>query len=95
MRADDGLILIRIVQTLDIVEVGDIKGGDVAADGDGKVGPLAVVRNVRVDGGGLLGLVAELVQDLGNTLLAVLVLAVRVDDPDLTGANSTGSRGSV
>lgn len=89
VRADDGLDLVGVVKALDILQVGDIKGGNVAADSDGEVGALAIRRDLGVDGSGVLGLVAEVVEELGDTLVAIGILAEGVDDPDLTGANST------
>lgn len=86
---DDGLGLVGVVKALDVAEVGDVEGGDVVAEGQGEVGKLAVVGNVRVDGDRLLGLGAEVVEELGDTLLAVGVLAEGVDDPDLAVLDST------
>lgn len=57
MRSDDGLVFVRVVETLDIVEVRDVQCRDVVAERQGKVGELAVVREIRVDGDGFLGLV--------------------------------------
>ena len=33
--ADSGLVFVRVVQALDVVEVGDVKGGDVVGGCDG------------------------------------------------------------
>lgn len=89
MGSDDGLVLIGVIQALDVVEVGNVESSDVVAEGKGEVGELSVVRDIRVDGEVLLGLVAKVVEELGDTLVAVLVLAEGVDDPSLAGADST------
>lgn len=89
VRADDGLVLIRVVEALDVLQVGDVESGNVAADSDGEVGALAIRGDLGVDGGGVLGLVTEVVEELSNTLVAIGILAEGVDDPDLAGANST------
>ncbi len=86
---NDGLLLVGVVEALDVVEVGDVESGDVVADSEGKIGKLSVVGNVRVDGDRLLSLGAEFVEELGDTLLAVGILAERVDDPDLAILDST------
>lgn len=89
MGSDDGLLLVGVVEALDVLQVGNIKSCDVVANSEGEVGVLAVVGNVRVDGNGVLGLRAKVVQQLGDTLLAVLVLTEGVDNPDLTVLDST------
>jgi hypothetical protein len=88
VRADDGLLLIGVVEALDVVEVGDVQRGDVVAERQGEVGQLAVVGDVRVDGDAVLGLGAEVVQQLGDALLAAGVPTEGVDDPDLAEVNS-------
>lgn len=89
VRSNDGLILIGIIKTLDVIEVRDIESGDVVAEGDGEVSELSVVGDVGVNGEGVLGFVAEIVEEFGNTLVALGVFAEGVDDPDLAGTNST------
>lgn len=89
MGSNDGLVLIGVIQALDVVEVGNVESSDVVAESKGEVGELSVVRDVRVDGEVLLGLVAKVVEELSDTLVAVLVLAEGVDDPGLAGADST------
>lgn len=91
MRSNDGLLLIRVVETLGVAKIRDVVGGNVVTHRDGEVGPLPVGRNLRIDGGGLLGIFAEVGQQLGRALGAVLVLAERIDDPDLAGTDSTGT----
>lgn len=88
MGTNDGLGLIGVVEALGVAEVRDVESGDVVSEGDGEIGELSVVGDLGVDGGRGLGLGAEVVEKLGNALLAVGVLAEGVDDPDLTGANS-------
>lgn len=65
----------------------------MVALGDGEVGPFAVVADVRVDGDVVLGLVAQVPEQLGHALVAVLVFAEGVDDPDLSESNGTAWRG--
>lgn len=86
---DDGLLLVGVVEALDVVEVGDVEGRDVVAEGDGEVGELAVVGDVGVDGDRVLGLVAEIVEELGRAGLAVGTGAEGVDDPDGSGSDGT------
>lgn len=83
MRANDGLRLFGVIQALDVAEVGNIESGDVVSKGKRKVGPFAIVGDVGVDGDGVLSLLTKVVEELGNTLLALGVLAEGVDDPDL------------
>lgn len=89
MGSDDGLVLIGVIQTLDVVEVGNVESSNVVAEGEGEVGELSVIRDVRVDGEVVLGLVTKVVEELGDALVAVLVLAEGVDDPGLAGADGT------
>lgn len=89
VRSDDGLLLIRIIKTLDVVEVRDVESGDVVAERDGEVGELSVVGDVGVYGERVLGFVAEIPEEFGDTLVALGVFAEGVDDPDLAGANSS------
>ena len=91
VRPDDGLVLVGIVQALDVAEIRDVQGRDVVAQREGEVGELPVLRDVRVDGHRVLGLVAKVKQLLGHALLAVGVETERVDDPDLAEANGTCS----
>lgn len=42
MRADDGLLLVGVVEALGVAEVRNVKGGNVVAHRDGEVGPFAV-----------------------------------------------------
>lgn len=46
VRSDDGLGLVRVVETLDVVEVRDVEGCHVVAQRQGEVGELAVVGEV-------------------------------------------------
>lgn len=88
MGADDGLRLVGVIQALDVADVGDVESSDVVAKSKREVCPFAVVGDVRVNGNGILGLLAKVVEQLGNTLLAVGVLAEGVDDPDLARVDS-------
>ncbi len=91
MGSDNGLVLVRVVEALGVLEVGDVESSDVVTKGQGEVRPLAVIRDVGVDGDGLLGLVSQVVEQLGRTLLAVGVLAERVNYPDLARLDSTNA----
>ena len=92
---NDGLLLIGVIETLDVVEVRDVESSDVVTKSDGEVGKLAVVRDVGVDGDRLLSLGAEAVEKLSNTLVALGVLSEGVDDPDLTRANGSSDGSSL
>jgi hypothetical protein len=89
VRTGDTLVFIRVIETLDVVEVRDVERSDVVAESKSEVGPLAVIRDVRVDGKVVAGLGAEVVKEFSNTTLAIGVRAERVDDPDLAGTNSS------
>lgn len=41
--ADDGLLLVGVVEALRVIKIRDIDSGNVVAEGDGEVGKLAVV----------------------------------------------------
>lgn len=44
--SDGGLVLIRVVQTLDVVQVADVEGGDVVGGGEGQVEEASVLADV-------------------------------------------------
>ena len=67
----------------------------MVAGGDSEVRPLAVIGDVGVDSTLVNSIVAQVVQELGSTLRAVLVGAEGVDNPDLTSANSCGEGGRL
>lgn len=90
VRADDGLVLVGVVQALDVGEVRDVQGCDVVALGNGEVCELSVVGNVRVDGNVVLGFGAQVPEELGNALVSGGVGAEGIDDPDLAKSNGTG-----
>ena len=46
MRANGRLILIRVVETLDIAEIGDIEGCDVVGGCEGKVDEFTILSDV-------------------------------------------------
>jgi hypothetical protein len=94
VRTNNGLLHVGVIETLDVVEVGDIKLSDVVASGAGEVGEATVRGDVRVDGGVVLCLLAESIEKLSLARLAVLVGLERVDDPDLTGVDG-GCDGGV
>lgn len=89
MGTNDGLILIGVIKTLDVVEVGNIEGSDVVAESDGEVSKLSIVADVAVDGDGFSGFDAEVVEKFSDALVSVGVLAMRVNNPDLARTNST------
>jgi hypothetical protein len=91
VRSDDGLVLLGVIKTLDVVEVRDVEGRDMVALCDCEVGELAVVADVRVDGDVVLGLGAQIPEELGDTLVAVGVGAEGVDDPNLAEGDSAGA----
>jgi hypothetical protein len=82
VRSNDGLILVGVVEADGVIEVRNVYGGDVVAEGEGEVGKLAVVGDIGVDGDGVLCLFTEGDELLGNTLFAIGVVAEGVDDPD-------------
>lgn len=86
--SNNGLSLLGVIETLDVVQVGDVKSSDVVSESQGEVGELAIIRDIRVDGNGLLGLVSKVVQELSNTLVTLGVLAEGVDDPDRSRLDS-------
>lgn len=91
---NNGLILIGVIQTLDVIEVGNVEGSDVVAESDGEVSKLSIVADVAVDGHGFLSFDAKVVEKLSDALVSVGVFAVRVNDPDLARSNSTATRSS-
>ena len=50
MRADSRLILIGVVETLDIVEIGDIKSSNMVGGCEGKVDKFAILGEVGAGG---------------------------------------------
>lgn len=95
MGADGGLDSVGVVETLDVVQIGDVERSDVVGGRQGEVGEAAVLCDVRVDGDGVAGFLAEIVEELGDTLRAVGVEAERIDDPDLSEVNSGGDGSSL
>ncbi len=61
----------RVVQALHIFEVGDVERRDVVAQGEREVSELAVIRDIRVYGNRILGLVTEVKEQFSDALLAV------------------------
>jgi hypothetical protein len=88
VRSGNTLVCIWIIQSLDVVEVGDVEGGDVVAQCQGEVGEFAVVGDVGVDGEIVACARPEVEEQFGDALLALRVLAERVDDPDLARTDS-------
>jgi hypothetical protein len=91
--SNDGLFLLGIIKTDRVCEVRNIKSSDMVAQSNREVCPLAIIRDLRVDSGGLFGVLAQKGEKFGGTLTAVLVLAKGIDDPNLARANS-GGKGS-
>ena len=81
VRSDDGLVLFRVVEALDVVKIRNIEGGHVISKRDGEVGELAVIRDVRIDGDRFLGFRAEVVKELCDALATVGPGTEGVDDP--------------
>lgn len=46
VRSGGRLILIRVVQTLDVVQVADVEGGDVVGGGEGQVVEAAILADI-------------------------------------------------
>lgn len=46
VRTDSRLVLIRVIKTLDVVQVADVQSSDVIGKSQGKVCEAAVLRNV-------------------------------------------------
>lgn len=93
--SDDALVLIRVIETLDVVQVTDVERSNVVSDREREVSELAIVSDVGVDGEIVACAWAEIVEQLCDTLLTLSVLAERVDDPDLAGADGGGERGGL
>lgn len=84
----DGLDLIGVIETLNVVQAGNVERGDVVARGDGEVNEFAIIGDIRIDGDRLLGTRTENPQPLSNTLSAARAAAEGADDLHLTGADS-------
>jgi hypothetical protein len=95
VRADDTLVLIGIVETLDVLEVGDIESGDVVAQREREVGEFSVVGDVAVDGEVVACTGAKVEEELGDTTLAAWTGAEGVDDPDLAGSDGGSERSGL
>lgn len=90
MRSDNALVEVRIVEALDVVQVANVERCDVVAECKREVCEFPVVGDVGVNGEVVARLGAEVEKKLCNTLLALGVLAERVDDPDLTRSDGGG-----
>ena len=95
VRANGRLVLVRVVKALDVAEVANVERGNVVGRGEREVGVLGVLRDVRVDGDRVARLGPEVVEQLGDTLLAVGALFEGIDDPDLAEVNRRGERRRV
>lgn len=93
--SDNALVLIRVIETLDVVQVADVERSDVVAEREREVSKLAVIGDVGVDGEVVACAWAKIEEKLCDTLLTLSVLAERVDDPDLAGADGGGERGGL
>lgn len=62
MWTNDTLILIRVIQSLDVVKIRNVKCCDMVADCKREIGELAVVGDVRVDGEVLASAWTKIVQ---------------------------------
>ena len=63
MRADNRLVLIRIIEALDVVQIRDIEGGDVVGGSQRLVCKSAVFGQVGVDGHSVSSLRTEIVEE--------------------------------
>jgi hypothetical protein len=93
MRSHDALVLIRVIEALDIVQVGNVERCDVVAERERKVCELTIVGDVGVDGEIVACAGTKVEEELGATLRAVCGFAERIDDPDLAGADSSSKCG--
>lgn len=50
VRADGGLILIRVIKTLDIVQVADVQGSDVVGSSESQIDEAAILGDVGAVG---------------------------------------------
>jgi len=50
VRADGRLVLVGVVETLDVVQVADVEGGNVVGGGEGQVDEAAVLGDVGAGG---------------------------------------------
>jgi hypothetical protein len=87
--SNDGLNFIWIVESLDIVQIRDIKSSNMVAKSDSEVGKLSVIGDIRVDGQGILCTIAKVIEKLCNALVSLFVLAEWIDDPYLTWNDGT------
>ena len=90
-----GLDLIRIIETLDIGQIGDIERGDVVGGRESQVDELAILGEIGVNGSGVASLGAEVVEKLGNALVSILVEFEGVNDPDLAKVDCSGKSCSI
>jgi len=95
VRSNDALVFIRVVNALEVVQVGNIECRNMIAEGKREVGKLAVVGGIGVDGEVLTSTRAEIEEQLCDALVAIGVLTERVDDPDLARAYSGGEGGGL
>lgn len=95
VRSNDWLRLVGVIQSLDVVQVGDVECCNMVAQSDGEVCEFAVIGNVRVDSQRVLGFGAQVEEQLSNALLPRRIAAEGVDDPDLAWANSGGNSSAL
>jgi hypothetical protein len=92
VRSHDALVLVRVVEPLDVVEVRDVQSSDVVSERERKVGKLAVGCDVAVDSKVLARARPEIEEQFCDALLALGISAERVDDPDLTWSDGGRER---
>lgn len=85
---DSWLNLIGVIKTLDVVQVADVKGGNVVGSGQAEVQEFTVGTEVAVDSNDIASLWTKIKEELSNTLRAVWVEAEWIDDPNLTESDS-------
>ena len=89
MRANDGLVFIRIVKSLWIAQIRDVHCRNVVAKSQCKVGQFAILGNVGVDGNTVLCLVSQINKQFCYALIAIGILALRIYHPDLAEGHGT------
>lgn len=90
VRTDRRLHLVWIVEALGVVEVGDVESCNVVGRRQRQVDELSVLREVAVDCHRVACFGPEIVEELSDTLRAVGVGAIRIDDPDLPEVSRSG-----
>lgn len=83
VRADGWVNVVGVVETLWVVDVGNIKLRNVVAGRGSEIGVLAIFGDIGEKGDFGRCIETEIVEQLDSALVATAVAAKRVDDPDL------------